>query len=100
MLKSMPKVSANSTANPTPTSDLTPEKRRVLSQLKRSHGQLSGVIKMYEQDRPCVDVVRQIIATRNALSRTAREFLINEVGSCSRDNKPINLETVLKELFR
>lgn len=55
---------------------------------------------MYEADRPCVDIVRQIVATRNSLGRTAREFLTSEVDRCSREKKPRELEAILTELFR
>lgn len=55
---------------------------------------------MYEDDRSCVDIVRQIIATRNSLGRTAREFLTSEANRCSREQNPKELEVILKELFR
>jgi len=78
----------------------TIKKDRILSQLKRTQGQIGGVIKMYEDDRSCVDIVRQIIATRNSLGRTAREFLTSEANRCSREQNPKELEVILKELFR
>lgn len=87
-------------ATTTRTAAAAIKKDPVLAQLKRTQGQIGGVIKMYEADRPCVDIVRQIVATRNSLGRTAREFLTSEVDRCSREKKPRELEAILTELFR
>lgn len=72
----------------------------VLLQLKRIHGQLGGVIKMYEDERACVDIVRQIIAARSSLGRSARDLLTSEAARCGRQQKLAELDLVLKELFR
>lgn len=72
----------------------------VLSQLKRIHGQLGGVIKMYEDERGCVDIVRQIAAARSSLGRTARDLLTSEATRCTRQQNVAQLEEILKELFR
>jgi DNA-binding FrmR family transcriptional regulator len=72
----------------------------VLHQLKRIRGQLDGVIKMYEDRRTCVDVVRQIIAARNSLGRVARDLLTGEACRCSRQRRSSDLEAILKEIFK
>ncbi len=76
------------------------EKDLLLNQLKRIRGQLDGIIKMYEDERTCVDIVRQIIAARNSLGRVARDLLTNEASCCSRERREGDLEAVLKELFK
>lgn len=71
-----------------------------LHQLKRIHGQVAGIIKMYEEERPCIDIVRQIIAVRNSLGRSARDLLTGEACKCSTEARTEDLNIVLKELFK
>lgn len=73
---------------------------KALMQLKRIRGQIDGVISMYNDERQCVDVVRQIIAVRNSLSSVARDLLTSEAYKCSREQTPEELDRVLKELFK
>jgi CsoR family transcriptional regulator, copper-sensing transcriptional repressor len=72
----------------------------VLAQLKRIRGQLDGVIKMYDDERACIDIVRQVIAARNSLGRVARDLLTNEATCCRKDDRMKDLDEVLKEVFR
>lgn len=73
---------------------------KALTQLKRIRGQIDGVVSMYEDERMCVDVVRQIIAVRNSLSSVARDLLTDEAYRCSKEQTPEELDKVLKELFK
>ncbi|HYD35137.1 MAG TPA: metal-sensitive transcriptional regulator [Vitreimonas sp.] len=73
---------------------------QVLTQLKRIRGQLDGVITMYEDERACVDIVRQVIAARNSLGRVARDLLTGEATRCSRERRVEDLDEILKELFK
>lgn len=72
----------------------------VLAQLKRIRGQLDGVIKMYEDERACVDIVRQVVAARSSLGRVSRDLLTSEASSCSREKRHEDLDEILKEVFR
>ncbi len=71
-----------------------------LVQLKRIRGQVDGIIKMYEEDRSCIDICRQIIAVRSSLGRTVRDFLTGEACKFSRESRVDDLAVVLKELFK
>lgn len=64
----------------------------ILNRLKRIRGQLDGVIRMYEDERACIDVVHQTLAARNSLSGVMRELLKNETAKCTqkRDLKSLN----------
>lgn len=68
--------------------------------LKRVSGQLEGIIKMYNQDRSCVDIVHQVVAARNALGSIARELLTDEASRCFKDRNTAELDRILKELLR
>lgn len=72
----------------------------VTTQLNRIKGQLDGIIRMYEDDRQCIDIVRQVIAARNSLSGVARDLLTDEASKCSRQRKTDELELILKEVFK
>lgn len=77
-----------------------PSDDAIVQRLNRITGQLEGITKMYQDDRACIDVVRQVIAARNALGSVARELLTDEASRCSREQKIDELELVLKELLR
>jgi len=81
--------------------DKTPQSLdKTAIQLKRVQGQIGGVIKMLDEGRDCIEVVRQVIAARNSLGRVARDILSGEVSRCSRSRQWEQLETVLKEALR
>ncbi len=69
-------------------------------QLKRIRGQLDGIIKMYEDERGCVDIVRQVVAARNSLGTVARKLLSGEAVRCSKEHRPQELTEILKEVFK
>lgn len=71
-----------------------------LIQLKRIRGQLDGLISMYEDERACIDIVRQVIAARNSLGRVARDILTGEATRCTKQSRLEDLDMLLKELFR
>lgn len=72
----------------------------IVKRMKRVNGQLEGIIRMYQDERACIDVVRQVIAARNALGSIARELLTDEASRCSKQRKLDELEIILKELLR
>ncbi len=72
----------------------------ILTQLNRIQGQISGIIKMYSDERACTDVVHQMLAVRSSLGKVTRELLTNEATRCSKESKVADLDQVLKELLR
>lgn len=79
---------------------MTETNDQVSIQLKRVRGQLDGIIKMYEDERVCVDIVRQVIAARNGLNKVARDLLTNEASRCTKERRIEDLNEILKELFK
>lgn len=59
---------------------------------------MAGVRKMYEDRRPCLDVVQQIVAVRSALTGVARDLLSNEASRCARSRRPDDFDRILKSL--
>ena len=56
-----------------------------VARLGRIVGQLSGVVRMIEQDRYCIDVVTQLLAVRAALVRVEELILRDHVATCVDD---------------
>ena len=82
------------------TSDEAKTSDQVVTQLKRIRGQIDGILEMYQDERACVDIVRQVIAARSSLGRVARDLLTCEAGKCTRERRTEDLDEILKELFR
>ena len=54
----------------------------VLRLLKTARGQLDGIIKMVEEDRYCVDISHQLMATEAVLNRANKEVLAAHLKHC------------------
>ena len=51
------------------------DKTKVTKLLKTARGQLDGLIKMVEDDRYCIDISNQLMATQAILKKVNREIL-------------------------
>jgi len=60
----------------------TKAKTAALKRLARIEGQVRGVSKMVEEDRYCIDVVRQLQSIKAALSGLEGVVLDDHLGSC------------------
>ena len=57
---------------------------QVLQYLKTARGQIDGIIKMVEDDRYCIDVSTQLMATQSLLAKTNACVLKAHMESCVR----------------
>jgi CsoR family transcriptional regulator, copper-sensing transcriptional repressor len=60
-------------------------KNSVQARLKRIAGQATGLHRMVEEDRYCIDILTQINAVRAALHKVEAEILRNHVAHCVTD---------------
>jgi len=78
------------------------EKVALLNRLKSIAGHVNGIMSMVEQDRYCIDVIRQLQATQAAMSKVSKIILDNHLHSCLttaiRGNDPAERERVLSEI--
>ena len=58
------------------------DKTKVLRLLKTARGQLDAVIKMVEDDRYCVDISHQLMATEGLLANANRQVLTAHLKHC------------------
>jgi CsoR family transcriptional regulator, copper-sensing transcriptional repressor len=56
--------------------------RTTVNRLKRIEGQVRGVTRMLQEDRYCIDVLRQIQAVKAALRKVESEVLKQHTGHC------------------
>ena len=57
------------------------DKAKIEKLLKTARGQLDGILRMLDQDRYCIDVSNQIMATQAILTKVNREILIAHMNS-------------------
>ncbi len=58
------------------------ETAQKLNRLARIEGQVRGIARMIEQDRYCIDVLRQIQAVRAALGKVESQVLKDHAACC------------------
>ena len=73
------------------------DSKTVLRQLKTAKGPLEGIIKMVEENRYCIDISNQVLATRALLERTNRIILEGHIEGCILDAAATGSEEERKE---
>ena len=53
--------------------------------LKTARGQIDGILKMIEEDRYCLDVSHQLMATQSILKKSNRMVLKAHMDCCVRE---------------
>lgn len=57
---------------------------KITKLLKIARGQIDGILKMIDDDRYCIDISNQILATSSLLDKANREILKAHMGACIR----------------
>ncbi len=57
----------------------------IQKRLKRVEGQVRGIAKMVEEDKPCADILIQIGAVKSALHKTGQIILEGHMHHCVLD---------------
>jgi len=57
-------------------------KSQVTRLLKTARGQIDGILKMVEDDRYCIDITHQIMATQAILKRANKEIIGAHMKHC------------------
>ena len=58
------------------------DKTKVTRLLKTARGQLDGILKMVEDDRYCIDISNQLMATQAILRNVNKEILHSHLDGC------------------
>ncbi|MFJ8451192.1 metal-sensitive transcriptional regulator [Aerococcus viridans] len=59
---------------------------KIVNRLKRSDGQLHGVLNMMEEGKDCVDIVTQLSAVRSSIDRTISLIVAENLVECVQEN--------------
>ena len=62
------------------------DRTKALKLLKTARGQIDGLIRMVEDDRYCVDISNQILATIAILKKVNTDVLSDHLHHCVRDS--------------
>ena len=84
------------------------DQKQITRLLKTARGQIDGIIKMIEDDRYCIDISNQIMATQAILKRANKEIIGAHMKHCVHDaiesqdaDQKINeMMTVLDKLLK
>ncbi len=57
-------------------------RRNVINRLKSVAGHINGIVTMLEEDRYCIDIIKQVQAVQAALSRSSEIILSNHLDTC------------------
>lgn len=58
------------------------DKKYIIRLLNTARGQIDGIVKMVEDDRYCIDISNQILASEAILTRANKEILRTHIFSC------------------
>ncbi|MBE6048017.1 MAG: metal-sensing transcriptional repressor [Clostridium sp.] len=61
------------------------ERKKAMQLLKTAKGQIEGIIKMIEDERYCVDISNQIMASQSLLKKANLTILKNHMHHCVKD---------------
>ncbi len=61
------------------------DQEKVTRLLKTARGQIDGILKMVEDDRYCIDISNQLMATTAILRNVNKEVLHAHLESCVHD---------------
>ena len=78
------------------------DNKKVTRLLKTARGQIEGILKMIDEDRYCVDISNQIMATNAILRKVNNEVLHGHIDSCVKDaaksGDPEEVDEKIKEI--
>ena len=58
------------------------DKSEITKLLKTARGQINGILKMVEEDRYCIDISRQLMATEAVINTANRKVLTEHLKGC------------------
>lgn len=66
-------------------SKMSKDHEKIKKYLTIAKGQLEGIIRMIDEDRYCLDISDQLMATRAMLKKTNNLILKNHIDNCVKD---------------
>ena len=84
------------------------DRAKILRMPKTARGQMDGIVRMVEEDRYCIDISQQLMATEALLGRVNREIMTAHLKHCvneaatpaEREQKIDELVAILGKILR
>lgn len=61
------------------------DQKKLNTLLKTAKGQIDGILKMIEDQRECLDISTQILATQSILKKVNMEILSSHISHCVKE---------------
>lgn len=71
---------------------------KLLNRIKRTHGQMNGVLKMMEEERSCEDIVTQLSAIRSSIDKTIALMTAENLMATIEETYGIEINDMDKEV--
>ena len=81
--------------NTTPSAN-NDEKQRILNRLRRLEGQVRGLHKMVEEDRPCQEILTLLAGIKSALNASGDAIFEQYLDRCEQVEQPISPSEIVK----
>lgn len=76
------------------------DKAKISMLLKTARGQLDGILKMVEEDRYCIDISNQLMATQSILKKINKEIFHAHMSHCVKEAMENgNADEILEEIM-
>ena len=72
------------------------EKQKILNRLRRLEGQVRGLHKMVEEDRPCQEVLTLLAGIKSALNASGDAIFEQYLNRCEQVEQPISPSEIVK----
>ena len=77
------------------------DKTKLTLLLKTARGQIDGLLKMVEEDRYCIDISNQLMATQAILRKVNNEVIKTHLGVCVKESfKQGNEDEKIEEIIK
>lgn len=74
--------------------------KQVKRLLNTARGQIDGIIKMVDEDRYCIDIANQVMATDAILKKVYKEVIAAHMSCCIKESIENNDEEKLEEMIQ
>ena len=72
------------------------EQQRILNRLRRLEGQVRGLHKMVEEERPCQEILTLLAGVKSALSATGDAIFEGYLEHCQQVGPPASSSEIVK----
>lgn len=68
--------------------------QQIKSRLKRSAGQLDGVLRMMDEDRSCDDVLVQLSAVKSSIDKAMKLVIAKNINNCVENMDAVDVQNL------